>query len=83
MNNLVKKVLLACRKLILLIETRFDKVFLDPNVPISTIVSHQKWENYLYENFNKPGLRILEIGSREVTGTSVARKTFSKAEYGA
>jgi SAM-dependent methyltransferase len=48
---------------------------------MSKIVSHQKWQNYLYEIGNKPGMRILEIGSREVTGASDARINFSNAEY--
>jgi SAM-dependent methyltransferase len=45
------------------------------------MVGHQQWQNYLYEIGNKPGLRILEIGSREVTGPSRDREKFSKAEY--
>jgi ubiquinone/menaquinone biosynthesis C-methylase UbiE len=65
----------------LLIETRFDKSYLAPDVPLANIVSHQKWESYLYEYGNKPGMRILEIGSREVTCKSNARKEFAKAEY--
>ncbi len=35
----------------------------------------------MYEIGNKPGLRILEIGSREVTGESNARKQFANATY--
>lgn len=65
----------------MLIENEFDKDFLAPDVPMSTIVSHQKWQRYLFELGNKPGMRILEIGSREVTGESNARIEFSKAEY--
>jgi hypothetical protein len=33
-------------------------------------VSHEKWIGYLSDNFNKPGFRILEIGSRNVTGSN-------------
>jgi len=65
----------------LLIETKFDKEYLAPDVPMSKLASHQKWQNYLYEIGNKPGMRVLEIGSREVTGASNARKEFAKAEY--
>jgi hypothetical protein len=43
-------------------------------------VSHSKWINYLSDNFNKKGLRILEIGSRNVTGANW-RDKFSNAEY--
>src|SRR5258708_16319592 len=81
MNKFVKRVLLACRRLPLLIETKFDKDFLSPDVPASKMVSHQKWQRYLYELGNRPGMRILEVGSREVTGKSAARKEFSKAKY--
>jgi len=73
--------LLAVYKLPLLIESRFDKHFLLTDVPMSKIVSHQKWQRYLYDIGNNPGMRILEIGSREVTGESNARNFFSKASY--
>ena len=43
-------------------------------------VSHETWVEYLSEQFNKPGLRILEIGSRVVTGINL-REKFNKADY--
>ncbi len=43
-------------------------------------VSHDNWVNFLSENFNKEGFRVLEIGSRNVTGANF-RNRFSKAEY--
>jgi len=58
-----------------------DSDFLAPDVPLSKLVSHQKWRKYLYEIGNKEGMKILEIGSREVTGPSKDRKAFDKAEY--
>lgn len=81
MNNLVKRVLLACRRLPLMIETRFDKNFLSPDVPMAKIVSHEKWQSYLYELGNRPGMRVLEVGSREVSATSNARARFARAKY--
>lgn len=69
------------RKLSLLIESRFDKGFLASDVPMSRLISHQKWQQYLYQIGNKPGMKVLEIGSREVTGASNARNEFAKAEY--
>jgi len=48
---------------------------------MSKLVSHQKWQKYLYEIGNKPGMRVLEIGSREVTGASNARNEFGRADY--
>ena len=38
------------------------------------------WIEYLSENFNKKGKRILEIGSRNVTGVNF-REKFNDAEY--
>ena len=58
-----------------------DEDFLAKDVPMSKIVSQQNWHGYLYRIGDKPGMRILEIGSREVTGESNARNEFSKAEY--
>jgi SAM-dependent methyltransferase len=81
MNKLLEQALQSLRKLPLLIESRFDKLYLDPDVPMSKIVSHEKWWNYLFEIGNKPGIRILEIGSREVAGVSHARRGFDKAQY--
>lgn len=81
MKKILKNILKAGHKLPLLIENKFDKYFLTADVPMSKIVNHQNWQKYLYEIGNKPGMRILEIGSREVTGESDARREFSKAEY--
>ncbi len=44
-------------------------------------MNHLKWLDELVDRFNKPGIRILEVGSREVTGKSVARERFNLAEY--
>ncbi len=43
-------------------------------------VAHAHWENHLADQFNKNGLRILEIGSRNVTGAN-RRARFSNATY--
>jgi|688.fasta_scaffold377374_1 SAM-dependent methyltransferase len=43
-------------------------------------VSHDKWIEYLSNNFNKAGLRILEVGSRNVTGYN-HRSMFNNATY--
>jgi len=81
MNELLKRTILSLRKLPLLMESRFDKEFLAPDVPMSRIVSHHRWQKYLYEIGNKPGMTVLEIGSREVTASSNARQKFAKAKY--
>tara|TARA_B100001287_G_scaffold276429_1_gene287221 strand:+ start:2245 stop:2967 length:723 start_codon:yes stop_codon:yes gene_type:complete len=43
-------------------------------------VSHATWVDYLSEHFNKPGVRVLEVGSRVVTGANF-REKFDKADY--
>ena len=48
---------------------------------MSRVVSHQNWRPYLYEIGNKPGMRVLELGSREVICASSARLGFANAEY--
>lgn len=58
-----------------------DKKYLDPAVPMSDLASHDQWLAHLASIANKEGARILEVGSREVTGKSRARSLFSKAEY--
>ncbi len=59
---------------------RDQRVFAD-NVPMSNLVRHGRWLDYLVEAANQPGKRILELGSREVVGRAIAKKRFSKAEY--
>jgi len=63
------------------VEPKFDHNFVVDNVPRPQLVPHAKWHDYLYGIGNKQGLRILEIGSREVTGLSEARQKFALAHY--
>ncbi|HMO71543.1 MAG TPA: methyltransferase domain-containing protein [Paracoccaceae bacterium] len=44
------------------------------------LVSHAKWADYLEAEFNHPGVKVLEIGSRVVTGSNF-RGRFSRASY--
>lgn len=81
MNKLLKQMLLSCREVFLSLESKFDKEYLMSDVPMSRMVSHQNWQKYLYEAGNRKGIRVLEIGSREVTAKSAARAEFSNAEY--
>jgi len=81
MNQFIKNLLKPFHKLVLSIESLNDEGYLASDVPLSKMVSHQNWRNYLYEKGNKSGMRILEIGSREITGTSHARREFYNAEY--
>lgn len=43
-------------------------------------VSHLAWVDFLSSQYNRKGVRILEIGSRKVTGGKI-RDRFSEAEY--
>ncbi len=61
--------------------SRFDRSFLRADVPMSQTISHSKWQELIYSAGNQEGLRILEIGSREVTGESEARQRMSKGCY--
>lgn len=44
------------------------------------VMTHGVWPEKLSEQFNKPGLRVLEIGSRVVTGRNY-RRLFDQAHY--
>lgn len=72
MNGLLKK--LKCL-------IKGDEYYLNMQVPQPNLVSHLNKMEYLQKIGNKKGMRILEIGSREVTGKSAARKVFSEATY--
>ena len=81
MNNLVKKALIAGYKSVGFLGSFADHNFLDRKVPMSQIACHANYLQYLAEIGNRKGVRILEIGSREVTGKSDARSRFTNAEY--
>ena len=77
----IKRLILALYRFIQLPASLIDHKFLTNDVPTPANVSHAKWRPYLYKLANKQGLRILEIGSREVTGKSIDRDMFDKATY--
>ena len=81
MKSVFRKVASAGLRALSRVESAFDKAYVTDDVPMSKTIAHQKWQEYLYSLGNKEGLRILEIGSREVTGASRARERFGKAEY--
>ncbi len=55
-------------------------LFLRNQIEEPESVSHNNWEKYLISKFNTNGTRILEVGSRNVTGAN-RRSKFSNAEY--
>lgn len=48
--------------------------------PLNNKIDHNSWQKYLLYNFDKPGYRVLEIGSRNVTGSLYGR-SFKHAHY--
>jgi len=58
-----------------------DAKYLHSDVPMASSVSHSEYLNYLANSYNHRGMKILELGSREVTGASDARRRFANAEY--
>lgn len=81
MNALVRRTLMAIRKVLLFFESKFDDQYLAGDVPAPKHVGHQRWLDHLAGLANRPGMRVLEVGSREVTGKSRARAAFAQAEY--
>jgi SAM-dependent methyltransferase len=81
MNQLIKNAGKSALKLAARSTAWLDGSFLTKDVPLSTQVSHQNWRGYLQKAGNHAGMRILEIGSREVTGASTARRSFANAQY--
>lgn len=77
----IKKLILALYRFIQLPASLIDHKFLAEDVPMSSKVSHANWKSYLYNLGNIEGMRVLEIGSREVTGKSFDRSKFNKATY--
>lgn len=56
------------------------EVFKAKDVMSDEDISHTNWSHYLQQLYNKPGMEILEVGSRIVTG-SCFRKLFTNAHY--
>lgn len=76
-----RPLLRAARNLVLRVENRFDGRYLSPDVRQPRHVAHEQWQNYLSANFNRPGVNVLEVGSREVTGQAAGPILFSQANY--
>ena len=57
-----------------------DEVYLHADIPMAKLIKHPLWIDYLAEIADKPGMKILEVGSRIVTGICL-RNYFSRAKY--
>jgi SAM-dependent methyltransferase len=81
MNYIAKKIFKIGFKAVATLESTFDRIYLADDVPSPSIVSYPNWRKHLSSVGNEPGMRILEIGSREVCGPSSARQDFAQAQY--
>jgi hypothetical protein len=81
MNRFLRAALLLARQIPLTLEAPFDGYYQNHDVSPPMLVGHTEWQRYLLRNFNITGCKILEIGSREVTGKSPMREGFDKASY--
>jgi hypothetical protein len=81
MNSFTKRCLLCLRKALLFFESRFDRHFLSVDVKPPRLVGHAQWRAYLQALANRPGARILEVGSRLAPGVWDARGHFPHATY--
>jgi hypothetical protein len=78
MNRILREILIAAQRVPAMIDSIFDRLYLDEQVPLADA---GKWRSALIAACNKPRARILEVGSREVTGQSTARQEFWLAQY--
>ena len=80
LKKILKKICRVPYKILKPLEYKFDKDYLAEDVPIAKIGHHKKWMSYVAEFGNKKGMRVLEIGSRVVTGVNL-KPYFHEAEY--
>lgn len=77
MNSVFRSFLKACYR----VESVFDRRFLSRDLPVPEDPHNLDWEKDLLSITNKPGYRILEVGSREVVQASTLRTDFTNADY--
>src|SRR5688572_12341991 len=81
MDSFTKRCLLRLRNALLFFESRFDRHFLSVDVQPPRLVGHAHWRAHLQAIANRPGARILEVGSRMAAGAWDARGHFPEATY--
>lgn len=77
----MKNLILVLLKPLYLLINVFDGLYLNKGIQGPKHIGHSEWLDYIVQIGNKKGMRILEVGSREVTGLSQARLKFDQAEY--
>lgn len=83
LGSLVRRLAGAGSRAVLAFTGRYlDKAYLAPDVPgPSRLTAHATFADQVVEAGDKPGFRILEIGSREVAGGPPMRARLAHAEY--
>jgi hypothetical protein len=81
LNKFVKSAAKLAFKALAVLESPFDSTFFLQDIPKPDLTHHERTQKTLAEIGNHEGMRVLEIGSREVTGVAKARQRFDKAEY--
>ncbi len=79
--SLEKKILRSAFMALSRLESRFDSAFVLDDVPITPPIPLASLPGYITPDASGRRLKILEIGSREVTGESTARATFAAHDY--
>jgi len=59
----------------------FDKRAIDSTLPRPKYFNHLKGIDWMVDKFDRNGVTILEIGSKEVTGKSIIKPKLLKAKY--
>jgi hypothetical protein len=80
LKEIIKKVLFGVYRIITIPISKLDKHYLAKDAPLAAIAAHKKWMPYVAGSCNKKGMKILEIGSRWVTG-DYFKPYFSEADY--
>lgn len=81
-GSFVRRIAGAANRLLLSATGRtVDRVYLIPDLPAPRLTAHQELFERVVELGDRPGFRILEIGSREVTGSYGLRARLQHAQY--
>jgi len=82
LRSIVRRLAALANRLVLSAIGRWtDRAYLAPDVPGPTLAAHATFADRVVEAGDRPGLRILEIGSREVTGSYRLRDRLAQAQY--
>ncbi len=82
LKSILRDGYLALRRLGLAVTApRLDRHYLSPDVPGPQRARHGALPALVAEAANRPGLRVLEIGAREVTGAYGLREQLGQATY--